>query len=334
MKVAQIHNDESILPRPDWAMPMLTEAGIEFDGEECETADQVMSLAGDADVIWVMGGSRVLTTELLERLDKCWAILRTGAGTDNIPILDATRLGIIVGNTPEATTQQVAEHAAALLLNSVRQISAYDRFLRRGVWDRHAAPPRRHLYGQTLGFVGFGRIAQATAKKLSGFELNCIAYDPVITAETMKQVGVEAVSFDDVFRRSDYVSVHTPLIDETFHLIGEREFQLMKPTAVFINTSRGKVVDEPALIRAIDEDWIAGAGLDVFEEEPVSHDNPLLRSEKVVVTPHIAGESDESVHLFWKHSCETLIEMSKDRWPLWYVNPDVKPRRSLTNGPR
>jgi D-3-phosphoglycerate dehydrogenase len=220
---------------------------------------------------------------------------------------------------------QVAEHALGLLLAVIRQIAAQDRLVRQGIWDRHRAWPDWHLVGQTLGLIGFGRIARLVARKASGLELKMIACDPAYDAPTMAEHGVEKVSLDDLLRRSDFVSIHVPLSERTRHLIGCRELRLMKPQAVLINTARGEVVDQRALVSALEDRSIAAAGLDVLEEEPPALDDPLLRLENVVLTPHIASYSNVFHERFWDHSVRTLVELSEKHWPLWAVNAELTP---------
>jgi D-3-phosphoglycerate dehydrogenase len=309
---------------PEWVPRQLEEHGIEFVENECASPSEVIGAAGDADVVWVLGGAPVVTAAVLPELKRCRAILRTGTGTENVPVAAATERGIVVGNTPEATTHQVAEHAIALFLAVIRQIAAQDRLVRQGVWDRYRAWPDWHIAGQTFGLLGFGRIAQLVARKLSGFEMSLIASDPGIDEETMARHGVAKVDADDVLARADFVSIHVPLSARTHHLIGERELRLMKPKAVLINTARGALIDEAALVRALDERWIAAAGLDVFETEPLPGDHPLLRLDNVVVTPHIASYSDVFHERFWRQSVDTVIELARGRRPLWVVNPEVR----------
>ena len=272
-----------------------------------------------------MGGSRVITADVLPLLRKCRVILRTGTGTDNIPVADATRLGIVVANTPEATMHQVAEHAIGLMFAVIRQIARQDKLVREGTWDRHRAWPNWHLVGQTFGLVGFGRIARLVARKIGGFELKIISCDPLVDRQAMEEHGVEKVSLEELLARSDYVSIHVPLIDQTRHTIGERELRLMKPTAVLINTARGEIVDQRALVRALTEGWIAAAGLDVLDPEPPAPDDPIMSLENVVLTPHIASYSDVFREGFWRHSVETLIATAQHGMPRWIVNPEVVP---------
>jgi phosphoglycerate dehydrogenase-like enzyme len=181
-----------------------------------------------------------------------------------------------------------------------------------------------------LGLVGFGRSGRLVAEKMSGFNMTTLAYDPYVSAETMAEVGARKAELDDVLSRADFVLLHCPYTKETHHLIGERELRLMKPTAILVNTTRGSVIDEPVLIRALTEGWIAAAGLDVFEQEPVDPDNPLLKLDNVVATPHIAGASDQSQETRWRLSVETVVAFSRGHWPPSYVNPGVKPRWELT----
>jgi D-3-phosphoglycerate dehydrogenase len=329
LRVVMVAND--MTPTPPWVVRELEENDIDFREQLCTCAAEVREAAGDADVVWLMGGSRVLTADVLPDLPRCRAILRTGTGTDNVPVEEASRQGIIVANTPEATTHAVAEHAIGLLFAVLRQIAAQDRAVRQGIWDRYHAWPSWHMAGRTLGLIGFGRIARLVARKTSGLEMKTIAYDPAIDAATIAANGAEAVSLDGMLQNADFISIHIPLLESTRHLIGEAELRRMKPQAVLINTSRGPIIDEAALVRALQNNWIAAAGLDVLEHEPPAPNHPLLALDNVVLTPHIAGYSDEFVPNFWSHSVRTLTAMAKGGPPLWSVNPSVRPRRaSLT----
>jgi D-3-phosphoglycerate dehydrogenase / 2-oxoglutarate reductase len=314
---------------PDWVPRRLAQADINFVYRNCKSRAELAEMAGDADLVWSFGDHECLYAENLDVIPRCGAILRSGSGTDNIPIKEATALGIIVANTPEAISDTVADHAIALLFAVVRQVSFHDRLMREGVWERTRGWPRWHMGGQTLGLVGFGHIARSVAHKLANFGLTILCHDPVVSAETMAAAGVQSVSFDDLLSRSDFVSLHCPLLDSTYHLIGERQLRLMKPNAILINTSRGPVVDEPALIRALQEGWIGAAGLDVFEQEPTDPNNPLLKMDNVVATPHMAATSDIFWDNFWRYSVDTVLDLAQKKWPRSYVNRDVKPRWEL-----
>jgi phosphoglycerate dehydrogenase-like enzyme len=312
---------------PAWVAEALDKEGIEFVAQHCAGSEDLARHAGDADVVWLWG-SRVLTPESLAALQQCGGIIRTGSGTDNVPVEDATRLGIVVANTPEGHSDAVANHAIALLLAIIRELPQQDRGVRAGQWSP-TSWHSLHLHGRTLGLIGFGHIARAVAKKMRGFDLSILAYDPFLSAEVMAAESVRAADLDTVLSESDFLSIHCPLTSDTYHLIGERELRLMKPSAILINTARGSVVDEPALVRALTEGWIAAAGLDVLEQEPPDLDNPLFKLANVLVTPHAAGHSDEDREMAWQLSTDSAIAFARGQWPRSYVNRSVKPRLKL-----
>lgn len=327
-KVALIALDAQQVP--DWVPVKFAQEGIDFVVKDCTSREMMAEVAGDADVLWVFGTHYCLYAENFDVIPRCGGIIRTGSGTDNIPVREATERGIVVANTPDAMTDSVSDHTIGLLFAVIRQIAIQDRAVRKGIWDRNIAWPNWHVTGQTLGLVGFGRIPQAVARKLRGFDLTVLAYDPYINAESMAKQNVRAASLDEVLSQSDFVSVHTPLVPETHHLINESALRKMKPRAVLINTSRGPVIDERALYRALKEGWIAAAGLDVMDPEPPDPKNPLLQLDNVVITPHIAGYSDENVNLAWQLSVETALDFAHGKFPRSYVNPKVKPRWNLS----
>lgn len=306
-------------PAPDWVAQRLAEHAVHFSELLCSSSDEVVAAAQTADVVWVAGGSRVITADVLPQLPRCVAILRTGSGTDNVPVELASRLGIMVGNTPEAMMHGVAEHALAMLFAVVRQIALQDRLVRQGIWDARRAYPRSSFRGRTLGLVGYGRIARLVARKASGLELNILACDPLING-SLSAGAVSLCPLDELLERSDFVSLHVPSTDATRHLIGEAQLQRMKPTAVLINTARGPVVDEAALVRALGEGWIAAAGLDVLETEPLPADSRLRLLDNVVLTPHVGSYSDVYVENCWHDSVQTLISIAQGNSPLWCVN--------------
>lgn len=314
---------------PDWVSEAIAREGIEFVVAECTTRDELARYAGDADVVWLNGGSRILTAENLDAIPRCGAIIRTGSGTDNVAVAAATTRGIIVANTPRVSEEEVSDHAIGLIFAVVRQIAAQDRFVRDGTWDALRAWPLWQMRKKTLGLIGFGHIARCLVRKMSGFELTVLAFDPYVSHDTMAESNVRPATLDEVMAQSDWVSVHCPWVPETYHLIGERELKLMKKTAVLINTARGQILDEPALVRALTEGWIAGAGLDVLEQEPADPNNPLLTLDNVVITPHIAGYSDVYEDNCWAFSLETVLALAHGRWPYSYVNRDVAPRWTL-----
>ena len=331
-KVALVGLDNQTVP--DSVVTGLTKQGINLVAHECENQMELAEWAADADIVWVFGSSRCLNGQMspeeLAIVPRCGAIIRTGSGTDNVPVAAATKLGIVVANTPDALNDAVSDHAIGLLFAVIRQIVLQDRNLRNGIWDRARGYPNWHLAGQTLGLVGFGRIARTVVQKLIGFKMTTLAFDPFVPLEVFSAHSVQSVSLDELFRRSDFVSIHCPLTPQTRHLVGQAEFAKMKRQAILINTSRGPVVDESALIEALKSGQIAGAGLDVLEKEPPEADNPLLQFDQVVLTPHLGGYSDQYLPNCWRLSMETAIDLSKGKWPRSCVNPDVKPRWKLT----
>jgi phosphoglycerate dehydrogenase-like enzyme len=315
---------------PDWICQDLKREGIELTIAPCSTRADLAANAADADVVWMFGGSRILTNGNLAAARRCWAIVRTGSGTDNVPVDEATSRRILVANTPAAFSDAVSDHVIALLFAAGRRIAELDRGMRLGRWDQATAIPLNSVQGRTLSLVGFGHIARAVRRKLSGFEMNVLVHDPLVRAETIVEHGARPVSLEAALAEADYLSLHCPLTQQTRHLMGERQLRSMKPTAVLINTSRGPVVDERFLLQALTEGWIAAAGLDVFEEEPLGTNHPLAQLDNVVLTPHCAGYSANGVELRWRMSLETIVALAHRRWPPSCVNPDVKPARELS----
>ena len=316
------------VPVPSWVEQDLQREGVDLRIRPCTSGEELLGASADADVVWLYGNP-VITAERLNKLTRCGVILRTGSGFDNVPVEAATRQGVIVAHTPTAVFDEVADHAIGLLFAVIRQIVPHDRALREGRWERREHIHRWHLRGNTLGLIGFGRIARSLARKMQGFDLRILACDPYLESEVMVVEGVRPVEMETLLSHSDFVSLHTPLSSGTRHLIGEAQLRSMKPGSVLINTCRGPVVDEQALIRALQQGWIAAAGLDVFEPEPLAPASPLLEMENVVLTPHVAGCSDVSKDSFWRRSVETLIRLAKGRWPEYCANPEVEPKWSL-----
>ena len=312
-------------PTPAWVSAALHDAGLRFSIVDCWTAADLEQHAAEADIVWIVGGRRLLLGDNLSALRRCGAIVRTGSGTDNVDIPSATAMGIVIANTPQVTVDSVADQAISLLFSLVRQITFQDRLVRQGAWDPLALPKRR-FQNATLGLIGFGRIARQVVRKLTGFGMRCVSHTLHPAPEVMEAYGVTAVSLDGLLRTSDYVSIHCPLTAETHHMIGERELRSMKREAVLINTARGAVIDEAALIKALSEGWIAAAGLDVLEKEPPDPANPLLSMDNLILTPHQGGTSDRFPADFFEASVEAILDLAASRYPQFVVNPEVKPR--------
>ena len=325
-KVVLVASDD---PIPEWFKKNLAKERIDFSTGISRNKDDLAKNAGDADLVWDNAGSYLLRGENLEALKSCGAIVRTGSGVDNVDVEGATRLGIMVANTPEAVTEPVSDHAISLLFSVVRQIPHQDRLVRKGQWSAKIALPGRLLRSATLGLVGFGHIAQMVTRKLRAFEMRALVYDPYVSPEVIQELGVQSMELEEVLRQSDFVSLHCPLTKETRHLIGEEELHMMKPEAILINTSRGSVVDELALYQALSEGWIAGAGLDVLDKEPPDPNNPILKLDNVVITPHMASYSNLTPLAELKATFETVVDFARGRWPRSVVNRGLKSRWKL-----
>lgn len=248
-------------------------------------------------------------------------------GYDHIDVAEATRRGIYVTYTPGVLTEATADFAWTLLMAAARRIVEADRVVRTGNWKVAWGPTillGDDVYGKTLGIVGLGRIGTAIAQRAKGFNVKTIYFDTIrAPLEKEKELGIDYVPLDRLLEESDFVSVHVPLMKETHHLFGEAQFRRMKRTAFLINTSRGAVVDEKALAKALQEKLIAGAALDVFEKEPTDPDNPLLSMDNVVLAPHIASATKEARSKMSEVSAKNLIAVLKGEMPLFLVNKEV-----------
>jgi D-3-phosphoglycerate dehydrogenase / 2-oxoglutarate reductase len=286
------------------------------------TEDEVIARTRDADAL-VVSFSPV-TRGVMGALEGLKTVVRTGVGYDVIDVPAATELGVIVVNIPDLWVREVANHALALLLAWNRQIVTSDRQVHAGVWSGRVPGDRTgSLHGETVGIVGLGNIGSAFARRVAAFETKVIACDPYVDEGRFADLGVERVSLETLAARADYVSIHTLLNGETRHLIGEAFFRRMKPTAILINTSRGPVVDEVALARALRDKRLAGAALDVWEQEPVAGDNPLLKMDNVIATPHAAYFSSAAVAQVPRRCGEEVARVLTGQRPLNVVNPQV-----------
>ncbi len=288
------------------------------------TEENLIAMARDADAVLVI--SAKVTERVMESLPRLRAVGRYGIGVDNVDVEAATRRGVAVVNVPGFCAREVADHVMMMVLAASRKLNFLQGLLRRGVWGRGNASPMPALYSQTLGMIAFGEIGREVARRARPFGLTLLAHDPYVSQASADLHGVTLVSMEELLSRSDFVSVHVPLNAQTRHLIGERELRLMKPQAYLINTARGPVVDEAALIGALREGWIAGAGLDVYEREPIDPASPLLQLDNVLLTPHTAGLSDESQRESRRRVSRAVAEILAGRWPEGreLYNPAVK----------
>jgi D-3-phosphoglycerate dehydrogenase len=322
-RVVLVDYDEDLFEPVGFEGDMLARAGIEWVVGQHRTPETAGATAQGADVVMVQSVRPLLNRAVIGQLPKCRCIVRLGIGYDSVDVAAATEQGILVCNVPTYCVDDVADHALALLMDGVRHVARQDRWIRAGKWDRTGAKPARRLRGCTMGFVAFGRTARALAERVSGFRMTLLAFDPYIDGETAARYGVQKVELDELLRRADCISVHAPLSDSTRHLLSDREFGLMKNGVFIVNTSRGPVVDETALVRALRSGKIWGAGLDVFEKEPPPLDSPLRQFEQVTFTPHVSANSEDSRADLYRIGCEIAIEVCAGRWPPAVVNPDV-----------
>ena len=273
-------------------MEGLSQIGAEITVSSAETEEDYIEEAKDADAVIAGAGLRT-TRAVIEGLERCKVIALGSVGADSVDIEAATERGIPVTNVPDTFIEEVADQAMTLILATFRRVTLMDKMARDGRWKEG----RPHLYqfprllGQTLGFISFGHVPRAASLRAKPFGVRMLAYDPYIEELAISKYGVEPVGLTELLQRSDIISMHAPATAEAHHMLGKDEFRMMKPGALFINTGRGATVDEAALILALQEGWIAGAGLDVLDPEPPDMENPLLHMENVTLSPHVASAS-------------------------------------------
>ena len=321
-------------PRPDYDFAYEREAldaiGATILRVRADSEDAYRAALAEVDA--VVPGPRVkLTASVIQSLRACKVIANGGIGFDSVDIEAATAAGIVVTNIPDLFVDEVADQALLLLLVVNRKLLECHALATGGRWTEGfpslGSIPR--LRSSTLGLVAFGNIARAVARRAQAFGMRVVSFDPYVPAEVMAELDVEPRSLDELLREADVVSIHAPLTHETYHLLRGDQLRLMKPGAILINTARGRVVDEGALTRALREGWIAGAGLDVLEQEPPDPANPLLRMPNVVVTPHMASYSDEANVARRRRLGSDIAAVLKGHRPTHVVNRAVLDRLVL-----
>jgi D-3-phosphoglycerate dehydrogenase len=309
-------------------------AGVRLIRAHGPGEDDLVASCDEAEVVMVFGQVR-FTERTFVRLPRLALLMQCTVGYDQVDVAAATRHGVLVANSPFFCIEEVSDHAAMLLLACARKLPHQVHALARRGWDRPAAVEQmgevHRLRGQTLGFVAFGKIARRTAEKMVGFGMRYLAHDPFLSAADVRPWHVELVSLDELCRRSDFVSMHGLLNESTRRMFGEAQFRAMKRSACFVNTSRGGTVDEDAMVRALREGWIAGAGLDVLEHEPPDSGSPLLGFANVLLTAHTAGHSEEAMADDRRQSVDQVLRFLEGKWPETLVNPDVKSAARLRN---
>ncbi len=284
---------DSVFPSLDPALAALARLDPEIRMSKSVAAEDILAVAREADAILVTYAK--LPGELLRQLTRCRAIGRFGLGVDNIDTKTAAELGIVVTYVPDYCMHEVSDHAMALLLALARKIPFSDKLVQSGRWEMPAVAPLRRLAGQVLGLIGFGNIPRALAPKAKAFGFEVIAHDPYAGKDVFAACAVEAVSLETLLARSDAISVHAPLTPATRGLIDAAALARMKKGAVIVNTARGPLIDEPALLAALDSGHLGGAALDVVATEPLPKDSPLLGRDNVILTPHTAFYSVEAL---------------------------------------
>jgi D-3-phosphoglycerate dehydrogenase len=310
-------------------MEALGPVGAEIVEIQLGSEEDFVRAARDADALYAK--ARRITKRMIDGLERCRVIALGTVGVDSVDVAAATARGIPVTNVPDTFIEEVADHALMLILATYRRLGAMDRFVRDGRWaeGRPLLSQFPRLWGQTLGLVAFGHVARAVAVRARAFGLRVLAYDPYVDETVMTQLDVEPVGLAELLRRSDIVSLHAPATADAYHLLTEEHFRLMKREALFINTGRGPTVDEAALVKALEEGWIAGAGLDVFEQEPPVPTNPLLRMDNVILTPHVASASARMDPERRRRVGREIALVLTGRWPMSCVNPTVLQRSGL-----
>lgn len=299
-------------------------AGFRLVAAQSKSEEEVIEVAQDAAAIFAQYAP--ISARVIEALTRCRIIARYGTGVDIVDVEAATRHHILVTNVPNDWCEgEVADHALTLMLAVARKVGVYDRATRSGVWKWQTGRPIHRLQGATLGLLSFGAIAQAVARRGSGFGMRVIAHDPFQDPALIAEHGATSVSFNDLVEQSDVLVIQAPLTAQTRGLFGESVLRRMKPTSLLINTARGPIVPDQALFRALSEGWIAGAGVDDIEEEPAKvadwkPDNPLFGLDNIVITPHAAYYSEESIHFVRDFAAHEVVRVLSGEAPLSPVN--------------
>jgi D-3-phosphoglycerate dehydrogenase / 2-oxoglutarate reductase len=313
-----------VFPSVEPERAVLEPLGVELRPQQCRSEEEIIALARNADA--VLNCYAKMTARVIEELKRCRIIARYGIGVDNVDLAAATKSKILVTNVPDYCIDEVSDHTLALLLALARRITVADGAVRTGAWDVVAHAGIRRLRGQTLGLLGFGKIAKALASKVQPLGMKVLVYDPYLDPALIAQHGAEAVDLDRLLAEADVISIHVPLSPETRNIIGQRELAQMKPTAFLINTSRGGIVDEQALAAALTAKRLGGAALDVLSVEPPPGDHPLRQAPNIILTPHLAFYSRESVIELQTKAAEEVARALKGEPPRSPVNPEVLTR--------
>jgi D-3-phosphoglycerate dehydrogenase len=283
-------------------------------------AEDILAVARDADAVLVTYAK--LPADLLKKLERCKVIGRFGLGVDNIDLPAAAALGITVTYVPDYCLREVSDHAMSLLLAMARKITFSNKLVQTGRWETPPMVPLHRLEGRVLGLLGFGNIPRTLVPKAKAFGLEVITHDPYVAPEHLTALEVENTGFDDLLARSDFVSVHVPLLPATRGLVGTKAFAAMKKGAILINTARGPIVEEAALAAALDSGHLGGAALDVVAIEPLAKDSPLLGRDNVILTPHTAYYSVEALEELQTKCASDVARVLRGEKPVYPITPN------------
>jgi D-3-phosphoglycerate dehydrogenase len=292
--------------------------GAELILAQVKEEEDLIRTCKDADGL--VNQYALLTRKVFEHLPNCKVVSRYGVGVDSVDLKAATDLGIIVANVPDYCMDEVSNQTISMILTLIRKTAFFDQKVKSGQWDFHSGIPIYRTKGKTLGLVGCGKIGLEVATKISNFGVKVISFDPYLQKAPE---GIELTDLNTLLKESDFISIHCPLNDSTRHLIGQREFGKMEKKPILINTSRGPIIDESALIQALVKGQISGAGLDVLEKEPPDSKNPMLKMENVVFSPHVSFYSVESISELKRRTAENVSAVLLGKLPKSVVNQEV-----------
>ena len=296
---------------------VLADISQEIRWLKCRTEDELIAQCTEGEAILMMYAP--MTRRVMQHLKRCKVIARYGVGVDSVDLRAAAELGIIVSNVPDYGTQEVADHALAMMLCLTRKIAQASSLVKRGQWDFHLMEPVHRHQVQTIGIIGIGRIGASMAHKTHALGMKVIAHDPYVSCDKVPDY-VTLVSLEELLQQSDVVSVHCPLLETTRFMLDEKMLRLMKPSAYLVNTARGSIVDEVALEKMLGEGKLAGAAMDVLRVEPGAPDHPLFKHENFLCTPHMAWHSEESAKELKRKVAEEARRVLRGEAPLYQVN--------------
>ncbi|WP_218672714.1 C-terminal binding protein [Oceanobacillus timonensis] len=307
---------------------ILNNKNIELVKTQCTTEDEVIEACHDADGIINLYAP--ISSRVIGELTNCKVITRYGVGVDTIDLGAATEKGICIGNVPDYGIDEVSDHSLALIMSLLRKINSSNQIVKNGTWDVNLSKPVYRLKTLTIGLVGFGNIPRRLAMKLQALGVNVVVSDPFVSVEIAEESNVTLVSLEELCEKSDVISVHAPLNAGTRGMIGTKEFKLMKKGVYLVNTARGPVIDENSLIEALKNGIVAGVGLDVLESEPIESNHPFLTMDNVILTPHMAGYSEESAEEMRSKTALGITDvLLYGQYPKYLVNKGVKEKVEL-----